>query len=62
MTMGLPTILETIVAEKQVHVANRKQQRPMSLLQGVALPEPPRGFCDAIGKDLARGKSAVIAE
>lgn len=60
--MGLPTILENIVAEKRVHVASRKQQRSLSQLQAAVLPEPPRGFCDAIGKKLARGKSAVIAE
>lgn len=62
MIMALPTILENIVAEKRIHVASRKQQRSMSQLQRVALPEPPRGFCDAIGKDLSKGKSAVIAE
>jgi len=60
--MALPTILENIVAEKRIHVMTRKQQRPISSLQGTVLAEPPRGFFDAIGNDLTKGKPAVIAE
>ncbi|MDE0757214.1 MAG: indole-3-glycerol phosphate synthase TrpC [Pseudomonadales bacterium] len=60
--MSVPTILETIVAEKRTHVAFRKKQQSILQLQEIGPTEPPRGFVRALVDDLGKGRPAVIAE
>ncbi len=56
-------ILRNILATKAQEVAHNASQRPLAELRAAVdgLP-PPRGFIDAIEKELAAGRPAVIAE
>ncbi|MDE0281717.1 MAG: indole-3-glycerol-phosphate synthase TrpC, partial [Gammaproteobacteria bacterium] len=57
-------ILERILAHKAGEVAGRAGTTPLSDLRrrcAASLP-PTRGFADALGDRLARGRPGVIAE
>jgi len=58
------TILSTILARKQVEVAERRARAPLDELKArIADFAPPlRGFADAIEARIAGGQAAVIAE
>jgi indole-3-glycerol phosphate synthase len=57
------TILDTIVARKHEEVAERRRSRPTGELERLAREaDPPRGFADALGRAMAGGGTAVIAE
>jgi len=61
--MTTPTILKKIIDTKHKEVAERLILRPVKELEKqFALVEPPRGFTDAIVKQVALKKPAVIAE
>ena len=63
MSSGTPTILKTILARKREEVALRSKQNSMAeLLESVASVSEPRGFHDAIKKQISSGEAAVIAE
>ena len=61
MSSGTPTILKTILARKREEVALRSKQNSMAeLLESVASVSEPRGFHDAIKKQISSGEAAVI--
>jgi len=56
-------ILSTILARKHEEIEQRSRVRSLADLRARAASQPPtRGFVDAIGRKLAAGESAVIAE
>jgi indole-3-glycerol phosphate synthase len=56
-------ILDTILAHKAGEVAQAKQRKPLSALQGeVSRAAPPRDFLGALRSHAANGRPAVIAE
>jgi|TARA_Y100000589_G_scaffold91795_1_gene86473 indole-3-glycerol phosphate synthase len=58
-----PTVLKNIVARKWEEVAERKvQQSEAALLAKIQQADAPRGFVQAMQKNLQAGRSAVIAE
>ena len=63
MSSGTPTILKTILARKREEVALRsKRQSVAELMEHIQSVSEPRGFHDAIKKQISLGEAAVIAE
>jgi indole-3-glycerol phosphate synthase len=61
--MGMPTVLEKIVARKHEEVEQRKANVSIEQLKNtIQTVTPPRGFVRAIEAKLAKDQSAVIAE
>nr|WP_320136867.1 indole-3-glycerol phosphate synthase TrpC [uncultured Amphritea sp.] len=62
-----PTILKKIIARKHEEVAERQPKVSIADLQGTIARQQgsafdPRGFAASIGRTLAEGRSAIIAE
>ena len=56
-------VLERICADKRIHIARRKAERPQSELEAVAAEAPaPLGFRRALERVIAEGRPALIAE
>jgi len=61
--MNTPTILKKIIDTKHKEIAERLVLRPVKELEKqFSMIEPPRGFTDAIIKQIATKQPAVIAE
>jgi len=56
-------ILAQICADKRVHIARRKAERPVTALEaGAAAAEPPRGFAERLAREVRHGRYGLIAE
>ncbi|NNG02813.1 MAG: indole-3-glycerol phosphate synthase TrpC [Inquilinus sp.] len=56
-------VLARICADKREHVARRKAERPLAVLEAAALDAgPTRGFVRALAREKAAGRYGLIAE
>ena len=55
-------VLSRICAVKREHVAGRKRERPLSVLERSLPSKPPRGFVRALREAVAAGRFGLIAE
>jgi len=63
VTVGVPDVLQRILARKAEEVAERLASRPLADVRAAAQEaDPVRGFRAALAGRVARGESAVIAE
>ncbi|WP_086480725.1 indole-3-glycerol phosphate synthase TrpC [Oceanospirillum sanctuarii] len=62
--MNTPTILKKIVDRKWEEIKERKQSISLEEMRDLAFAnkDAPRGFADALARNLKAGRSAVIAE
>lgn len=56
-------VLAKICADKRVHIARRKTERPLGdLIAAARAADRPRGFADRLAAEVARGRHGLIAE
>src|ERR1700692_1091164 len=61
--LAMPDILNKIEAYKREEIAAAKRAHPLASVEALAKAAPaPRGFVNAIRKNLAQGQYALIAE
>ncbi len=64
MSRELPSVLDEIIAKKQLEVESRSTKTPISLLENIIIEQndEPRGFYRAMQQQCDKGQPAIIAE